>query len=463
MKSKKISRRDFLKVAGLAGAAVPAGGLAGSEPQAPKNPPADGLDPAGRPYRPWWVRRVAQPTIAVRWEQMQRFDPSNSVYPNGTNLADFVGQERAAYLDQHAHEKEKAQILANTPGAGLKEVALLAAQRTDIFSNRSFLGPQVALTPTERGVPRWEGSPDEAARILRVAMRHFGAAQVGFVELNEQTRKLIFSHDRDRKELAFTSDEQADETPDRRIIPRTARWVIVYTVQMSSETLKTAPSLVSAQTTMLAYGRARFIQNHTQEFLRGLGYQCLGQSDSNGLGLGVGFAVLAGLGELSRSNRLITPEYGPMVRVFMLITDLPVTLDQPIDAGILRFCRHCKKCAETCPAGAISNADEPTWQVQGRWNNPGHQAYFEDAVKCQVFWRENPGTSCSICFAVCPFSKKSSAWMHELVKASVSEAPLLDSFIRSMDDAFSYGAQKDPEEWWRLNLPEYGINDETSI
>ena len=74
-----------------------------------------------------------------------------------------------------------------------------------------------------------------------------------------------------------------------------------------------------------------------QEFFRGLGYMGLGESSINALGIAPAFGVLGGLGELSRLNRLITPEFGPMVRVFIMITDLPVATDKPIDAGIMKF------------------------------------------------------------------------------------------------------------------------------
>jgi len=157
---------------------------------------------------------------------------------------------------------------------------------------------------------------------------------------------------------------------------------------------------------------------------------------------------------------VITPEFGPIVRLFLMITDLPVTTDQPIDAGIMRFCRTCKKCAEVCPASALSYADEPTWQVKGSWNNPGHKAYYEDSVKCYTYWQEQAGSECSICFSVCPFSNKDKAWVHPLAKATISLLPVTDGFLRTMDDAFSYGAQEDPTNWWYLNLPEYGVDSD---
>ena len=331
-----------------------------------------------------------------------------------------------------------------------------------VLANR-ILGPQKAKTPEERGVPKWTGTPEEAAKIIRAAMRHFGAATVGFIELDDNTRKLIYGVDPDGKDLIFTDDLEASETEDARYIPNSCKYAVAYTVQMSTETMRRCPTPLASQTTTLAYKRGETIQASLQEFLRGLGYQGLGESSTNALGIAPAFGVMAGLGEFSRLNRLITPEFGPMVRVFKLLTDLPVAVDKPIDAGIMEFCKRCKKCAEACPSESLSFEDEPTWEVQGGWNNPGHKAYFENAVTCRAYWREEAGTNCGICFAVCPFAKKDNAWVHEVVKAGSATLPFLDSFFRSMDDAFGYGTQASSEEWWSLDLPEYGIDSNQPV
>ncbi len=460
-KRRPISRRDFLKLACAAG-----GSLAGRRVLRPasrtvrvKRLPV--LAEAGRSLRPWWVRRVEQPTIEIAWDRVRRFDSRDTV--RGSGLMKYFGEDEVERLARVAADNEHQRLLDAVPGYSLKELALNAAQNPGHLIGVSFLGRQLASTPEQRGVSRWTGTPDEAARIVRAAMRHFGAALVGFVELDERTRKLIYSHDPDGKRLEFEEVDQAHETDEARVIPNRAQWVIVYAVQMSGVTLKRAPTVIAEQTTSLAYVRGALIQNQTQEFLRGLGYQCLGEAVVNGLGIAPGFAVMAGLGEMSRLNRVITPEYGPMVRLFLLITDLPLAADGPIDAGIMEFCRTCKKCAETCPASALSFDDGPAWEARGGWNNPGHKAYFEDSVKCYTYWREKAGTNCGICFAVCPFSKEDKAWIHRWVKAGISEMPVLDGFLRSMDDAFSYGAQKDPEAWWSLDLPEYGIDTERTV
>ncbi len=461
MPKKKFNRREFLKIASLAIPSIATGRLI---PLNEKDPDPKGyrmVDAAGHPKRPWWVRKVENPTVDIDWENLQRFDARSTV--RGSGFIKYVGQEEFERLTKVYSENEQERLLKNVPGYTLKDQALAAAQINAATGKHYYLGPQKVPTPSERGVPKWKGSSDDAARILRIAMRQFGAATIGFVELNERTRRLIYSYDTDGKEIVFEDVDEAYETNEKRVIPHQAKWAIVYTVQMSSETLKRAPTAIAEQATLLSYGRALDIQNKTQEFLRGLGYQCLGEANVNGLGISPAFAVMAGLGELGRHNRVITPEFGPMVRIFKMITDLPVTTDQPIDAGIIQFCKQCKKCSETCPAGALSFDDEPGWNIQGEWNNPGHQAYFENSVKCRTYMMEKAGTNCSICFSVCPFAKKNKTWISQWVKAGISLTPVFDGLFRSLDDAFSYGAQKDLEEWWWLDLPEYGIDTEQTV
>jgi reductive dehalogenase len=455
---KPINRRDFFRIAGLAATTIAAGNLA--------SPSKGDFRPKALPFRraikgnrrPWWVRPVDEPTVEINWEGIRRFDARDTV--RGQGFIKYAGQAEYDRLNQVDAENEKQRILEGTPGYTLKDQALNSAQLVALQGERSFSGAKSTLSPEERAVPKWTGTPQDAARVLRVAMRHFGAASIGFVELNERTRKLVYSHDPDGKEIVFEDVDEAYETTGKRVIPYRAKWVIVYTVQMSTETVKRAPTVLAEQTTMLSYGRGLDIQNKTQEFLHGLGYQCLGEASANALAISPALAVMAGLGELSRNNRVITPAFGPMVRIFKRSTDLPVETDQPVDAGIMEFCRKCKKCAESCPANALSFEDEPTWEAKGGWNNPGHKAYFEDSVKCRTYMKEKAGSNCSICFAVCPFAKKDKVWIHHWVKAGISSFPIFDSLIRSMDDAFSYGAQKDPEAWWYQDLPEYGIDTE---
>ncbi|MBK8836990.1 MAG: hypothetical protein IPO29_19915 [Anaerolineae bacterium] len=117
---------------------------------------------------------------------------------------------------------------------------------------RSSSGPQTAPTPESRGVPKWTGTPEEASKMLRGAMRHFGVANCGFTVLDENTSKLIYSKDPDGKELIFTDEVKASETDKQRFIPKSCKYVMAYTVQMSPETMRRSPTMTGGQTTTLA-------------------------------------------------------------------------------------------------------------------------------------------------------------------------------------------------------------------
>jgi epoxyqueuosine reductase len=463
-----LGRRDFLRAAGIgAGAAAVGVTVKGAQASAAAAAPAAApsfeatkfADPAGRLQRPWWVKTVDVPTTEIDWEMMQRYNEGNTVRKG---MPGYVGADEVDRYTEVGKKNELQRMLDNVDGYTLKDQALAAAHGAFKPESRSFI--RIATkTPEERGVPKWTGTPEEAARIIRAAMRHFGAGTVAFLELDDNTRKLVYGYDPDGKELVFTDDPVASETETQRFIPNSCKYVIVYTMQMSQESMRRSPTITGSQTTTLAYRRLEEVQRSTQDFLTGLGYQGLGESSTNALGIAPAFGVLAGLGEMSRLNRLISPEYGPMMRVSKILTDLPVATDKPIDAGIMEFCKHCKKCAEACPSEALSFDDEPTWEVRGGWNNPGHKAYFEDATKCMTYWREVAGSNCGICFSVCPFAKKDKAWIHEWVKMGTSVAPFADSFFRSMDDAFGYGVKASSEDWWSLDLPEYGVDSNQSV
>lgn len=61
---------------------------------------------------------------------------------------------------------------------------------------------------------------------------------------------------------------------------------------------------------------------------------------------------LCGLGEIGYSKMLLTPEFGPRVRVGIIITEAPLEPDPIIPPGTL--CNRCMACARNCPAHAIS-------------------------------------------------------------------------------------------------------------
>ncbi len=62
-------------------------------------------------------------------------------------------------------------------------------------------------------------------------------------------------------------------------------------------------------------------------------------------------AYLCGLGEIGYSKMLLTPEFGPRVRVGIIITDLELEPDPVMEPGTL--CNRCMACVRECPGGCI--------------------------------------------------------------------------------------------------------------
>ena len=64
-------------------------------------------------------------------------------------------------------------------------------------------------------------------------------------------------------------------------------------------------------------------------------------------------AELAGIGRIGLSGLLITPEFGPRVRLITVITDAPLASDPLLEENFCSQCRE-KACIDACPVGAIS-------------------------------------------------------------------------------------------------------------
>lgn len=99
-------------------------------------------------------------------------------------------------------------------------------------------------------------------------------------------------------------------------------------------------------------------------------------------------AEKAGLGTIGRNSLLITPQYGPRVRLTGIITDAEIESDK---VNMSDPCPECGRCIEKCPAGALQNPE------------PG-EPYEINRFACNQFISTRP--TCSICLKVCPVGDK---------------------------------------------------------
>jgi epoxyqueuosine reductase len=463
-----ISRRDFMKALGLGGIGIGASTAFGSAIGSSGATIFRDLDeakasPQASFKRPSWVKEVNKPTIEIDWQNMSRFNGADVMWEKGYVKA--VGQEVANTIIALAPQNRIKWIKENKPGFTMRDFAFNQARLfmksgyTDTRTCQTFLGPQTASTPESLGLPRYEGTPEENARMIRTFLRAHGCSEVSFVELDTNTtEKILYATDAAGVPYNIRDVEQPIETEKERVIPKKARWVIVYAIRMGDELLKRAPTYLSYRPAFVAYEYQCLVQSWLQNFLRALGYMGLGwHRITSSLGSTTGFGVMAGLGEMGRTMHLITPEHGQTERIFHAITDLPLAPGKPIDFGATQFCRTCKKCSQLCPSRSLSNDTEPSWEPDGFYHRSGVRAWYRYEPGCRS-WMYVVDNSCSVCIAVCPFSKLYKAPYHDIVRTISSNTPIFNGALKKMDDIIGYGKRPEDEleNFWDMDLPPFG-------
>ncbi len=261
----------------------------------------------------------------------------------------------------------------------------------------------------------------------------FGASLAGVCELD---RRWLYSHYYDAFDPTHPQHAPLE-------MPSEYKYVIAIASEMDYETTRLSPTQLGAAATGLGYSMMAFTAGLLAQFIRYLGYKAI--PSGNDTACSVPIAIDAGLGELSRMGFLITPEFGPRVRLSKVFTDLPLVPDKPVEFGVWDFCLKCEKCADLCPSRAIMNGG-PIKEIHNISNREGLLRWPVNAEKCLRFWAGN-GAGCSNCIRVCPFNKPRS-WVHTAVKWGVKNTRWLDSLFIKGDDLLGYSKQVKPEHYW---------------
>ena len=95
-------------------------------------------------------------------------------------------------------------------------------------------------------------------------------------------------------------------------------------------------------------------------------------------------AVQAGMGVIGKNGLLITPSYGPRVKLSAVLTEARLEGDPVMGEDL---CGDCNICIKVCPAGALQ---EPTQEVRPNY----------DRFVCCSFYTANEG--CGLCMGKCP-------------------------------------------------------------
>lgn len=110
-------------------------------------------------------------------------------------------------------------------------------------------------------------------------------------------------------------------------------------------------------------------------------------------------ATLSGLGWIGKNALLITPEYGPRVRLGTVITNMEL----PVGGKLHNHdCGSCILCKKACPALAI---------LGNNWHEGISRSEIVDAEACSKYMSTKykhigRGSVCGICMRVCPIGDK---------------------------------------------------------
>jgi epoxyqueuosine reductase QueG len=185
---------------------------------------------------------------------------------------------------------------------------------------------------------------------------------------------------------------------------------IILTMEMSKDKIDKAPSQATLNMVFGTYDDLGKAANKIARFLREHGYAAQADHPIGGLVLFPPLAQKAGIGWVGKHGILITPEFGPRLRlaaVYTNIENLPFA-GSNIHAWIENYCNICRICVKQCPPKAIR--DESITHETGRITHIYQKVCFE-------YFAQYYG--CSVCIKVCPFSESTDAY--DRLRAIVDE------------------------------------------
>lgn len=346
------------------------------------------------------IRRVERPTTLIRDRQVQRTHEDDHGFNKALrgDFGPFIQKERKRFATK---QPLSASLVAMQKILrGLVDGAV-AAREAPISEDPAFLSRQVK----------------ETAYFLR-------ADAVGICELPQYA---VYSHS------AATGER----------IDLRHKYAVAILVDQDSRTADASSGhdWISSAMSFVGYSSSGFIACILADYIRKLGYPARAHHAFNYQVVVPPILLWAGMGEMSRmSECVVHPFLGPRFKASVVTTDLPLLPDRPIDFGLQDFCSKCKKCAQHCPSGALSDGGKVVYNGYERWPC--------DVRKCTLMRVGNQrGASCGTCITVCPWNKPYTPF-HRLVGSLMRGSSFARRFAVWADDLMGYGKPDYSKKWW---------------
>ncbi len=456
---KTFERRDFLKWAGLGSAAagmtlfdvdrLPGPGFGEFAPL------STGSDGGGG-----FSVQVNKSPYKMDAERLGRMSEAMNMF--GRNTWDPVRRTRPELSENLAYERLVVGG-GNVPNQTRLDYALSASswhlarlgRGADLYgwTNVSGTVRGYGLSSLDAWDPGEQGmSWEEASLAVKHAACFYGASEAGIAALNPLwvygEVHVPRPNDRRRTVPVVMDGDRFGQEEDAWYIPGAMNRVIALAFEEDYWGIANSPGQLASAAVGDGYSRMAVTASTLSQFIRGLGYRAI--PSGNNLGLSIPIAIDAGLGEHGRNGLLVTPRYGPRVRLAKVITDMPLVPDAPISFGVTEFCESCMLCAETCPSGSIPTGVK-TWEGPSPSNNPGAFKWYIQPESCYDY----NGFSCSNCKRSCPFSKPNNSWLHRLIRTIIEgRVKPVDAVMVKLDQATGYGRQLQATDFWKKKARE---------
>jgi epoxyqueuosine reductase QueG len=178
---------------------------------------------------------------------------------------------------------------------------------------------------------------------------------------------------------------------------RGARSVVVMAVHMLDGAFELAPSREYSVTFQVACQELNRIAYHVARYLQGEGHRALQVPASPPYDLERDMGdlshrhagQLAGIGVFGKNSLLLSPEYGPRIRLTSVITDAALEPSEPLGVDL---CEDCNICLHGCPVDALEGPGIVNKTVcDANHVSIGERLQLADSEQI-----------CGVCIRVCP-------------------------------------------------------------